>query len=103
VRAALPVFVNVKVCDFVCPSTTFPKAKLPGVTLTPGCAPVPASETVRGELVASLVTVTLPEALPPVVGAKATFRIAVAAAFNVKGVVIPFAVKPAPVTAMPEI
>jgi hypothetical protein len=102
VRAALPVFVNVKVCDFDCPSTTFPKAKVPGVTLTPGCAPVPVSETVSGELVASLVTVTLPEAFPPVVGAKAIFRIAVAVAFKVKGVAIPFAVKPAPVTATPE-
>lgn len=56
-----------------------------------------------GELVASLVTDTLPDALPPAVGANTTLSIVEDAAFNVKGVVIPFAVKPAPVTAIPEI
>ena len=97
------MFVNVKVCDFVCPSTTLPNAKLAGVMLSPGCAPVPVNDIESGELVASLVTDTFPDAPPPVVGANTTLRIAVAAAFNVKGVVIPFVVKLAPVTAMPEI
>jgi len=99
----VPVLVRVKFCDFVCPSTTLPKPKLAGVMLNPGCAPVPVSETVRGELVALLVTVTLPDALLAVVGANTTFRVAVAAAFNVKGAVIPFTLKPAPLAAMLEI
>lgn len=91
------------VCDFVCPSVTLPKAKLVGVTLNPGCTPVPVSAIVRDELFALLVTVTVPVALPPVVGANTTFKVAVAAAFNVKGVVIPFSLKPVPLAAMLEI
>jgi hypothetical protein len=58
---------------------------------------------VSGELFALLVTVTLPEALPPVVGANTTFRVAVVAAFNVNGAVIPFTLKPVPLAAMLEI
>jgi len=98
-----PVFVSVNVCDFVCPFTTLPNAKLVGAMPNPGCAALPVSEIVSGELFALLVTVTLPVALPPAVGANATFRVAVAAAFNVKGVVIPFTLKPAPLAAMLEI
>ena len=71
--------------------------------VNPGCATVPLSEIVSGELVALLVTVTLPDALPPVVGANTTFRVAVAVAFSVNGVVIPFTLKPAPLAAMLEI
>jgi hypothetical protein len=97
------VLVKVKFCDFVCPSATLPKVKLAGVMLNPGCAAEPASETVSGELVALLVIVTLPDALPPVVGANTTLRIAEVAAFNVKGAVIPFTLNPAPLAAMLEI
>jgi len=97
------VFVSVKVCDFVCPSDTLPYAKLAGAMLNPGCAPVPVSGTVSAELVALLVTVTPPDALPPAVGVNTAFRVAVAAAFNVKGTVIPFTVNPAPLAAMLEI
>ena len=94
------MFVRVKFCDFVCPSTTLPKAKLAGVMLNPGCTPVPVTGTVNGELLALLVTVTLPDALPAVVGANTTLRIALAAAFTIMGVVIPFTANPVPVAAM---
>ena len=100
---AAPVFVSVKVCDFVCPSVTLPKAKLVGEMLNPGCVPVPVSEMVSGELFALLTTDTLPVALAAVVGANTTLSVAVAAAFNVKGVVMPFTLKPVPLAAMLDI
>jgi hypothetical protein len=77
------VFVRVKVCDFVCPSTTLPYAKLDGVTDNPACTPVPLTEIFSGDPFASLITVMVPETLPPVVGAKTTFKIAVADGFSV--------------------
>ena len=97
------MFVSVNVCDFVCPSVTLPKAKVAGVTLNPACAPVPVSAIVSDGLFALLVTVTLPVAFPPVAGANTTFKVAVAAAFNVRGAVIPLTLKPAPLAAMLEI
>jgi hypothetical protein len=96
------VFVRVNLCDFVCPSTTLPKAKLAGEMLNPAWAPAPVKAIVRGELAASLVTVTPPDALPALVGANTTLRVTAAAAFKVKGVVIPFTVKPAPLVARLE-
>ena len=54
-------------------------------------------------MVALLVTVTLPDALPAAAGANTALRVAVAAAFNVKGTVIPFTVNPVPLAAMLEI
>jgi len=41
------------------------------------CTPVPESVTVDGELVALLVTVTLPGRSPAADGAKVTFKVAV--------------------------
>src|SRR5258708_10598428 len=94
------------VWELVEPTATLPKFALVGVTLIEawrGCAPVPVREMVSGELVALLVTVTLPDALPVTVGANTALRVAVAAAFNVKGTVIPFTVNPVPLAAMLEI
>ena len=54
-------------------------------------------------MLALLVTVTLPVALPPAVGANTTFRVAVVPAFSVNGAVIPFSLNPAPLAAMLEI
>lgn len=68
--------------------------------LNPGGAPVPVKVMVTGEWSLSVVIVTLPDALPAAVGANTAFRVAVAAAFNVKGVVIPFTLKPIPLTAI---
>jgi hypothetical protein len=97
------VFVNVKVCDFVCPSNTLPNATLVGVMLNPGTAPVPVREIVIGECNWSVVTVTVPDALPPAVGVNTTMRVAVAAGFKINGVAIPLALNPAPLTARVEI
>src|SRR5258708_5117960 len=71
--------------------------------LNPACAPVPVREMESGELLALLVAVTLPEALPAAVGANTALRVTVAAAFNVKGTVIPFTLNPVPLAAMLEI
>ena len=71
--------------------------------LNPGCAPEPVIGMVSGELFALLVTVTVPEALPEVVGANTTFRVALAAAFIVMGAVIPLTLNPPPVAVMLEI
>ena len=103
VSDALPVLVTVNVCDFVCPSTTLPKAKLAGETPNPACTPVPFTGIVRGDPLASLVTVTLPVALPAAVGANTMFNVAVDEGFKVAGVVMPFTVKPVPVAAIFEI
>jgi len=68
VREAVPEFVIVKACDFVCPLMTLPKLKLAGLTVNPACTPVPDNAIVAGEPAALLVTVTLPLALPLAVG-----------------------------------
>ena len=60
--------------EFV-PTTTLLKFKLPGETEScPGAVPVPAKATTVGELLASEVTVRLPEADPAAVGANVTVK-----------------------------
>ena len=58
---------------------------------------------VRGERLASLVIVTFPVTLPVVVGENVTVRVAACDALIVTGVVIPLALKPAPLAVMVEI
>jgi len=58
---------------------------------------------VSGELLALLVTVTLPEALPTAVGREHGVDGRSSCAFNVKGTVIPFTLNPVPLTAMLDI
>ena len=58
--------------------------------------PVPEREIVAGELVALLVTVTLPVTLAAVAGVKVTFNVAVCAGVKICPVVTPLAVNPAP-------
>ena len=91
VSDALPVFVRVNVCDFVCPSLTLPYAKLAGAMLNPGCVatPVPVSAIVVGEVGALLVTVIVAGRLPAVVGAKVALKVALAQATIVLGVTRP--------------
>ena len=59
--------------------------------------PVPLKVMVRGEPLASLVTVMLPETLPVVVGANVTERTAVCDALIVAGVLRPLTLNPAPI------
>jgi len=69
VSEAVPVFVTVKLCDLVCPSTTLPKLNVDGETDRPAWAPVPLKGIVSEELDASLTIVMDPEALPAAAGA----------------------------------
>ena len=98
VKDAVPEFVIVKLCDFDCPSITLPKLKLAGLTVSPGCAPVPLSAIVAGEAAALLVTVTLPLAAPAVVGVKMTLNVRACDGFSVAGTVAPLSVYPVPLT-----
>ena len=103
VTDALPVFVIVNVCDLVCPSTTLPNAKLEGAMFRLPWTPVPLNVIVRGDPLASLLTLILPVTLPPEVGAKTTFIVTAAEGFSVHGKAIPFTLNPAPVALMLEI
>ena len=86
----------------VTPTVTLPKLTLAGVTDISGCTPVPLSEIVAGELVALLVTVTLPERLPVVDGAKLTVSVTLWPAARVTAPEKPLTVNPAPVMAACE-
>ena len=99
----MPELVTVKVCDLVCPSTTLPKLKLAGLIVNPGCTPVPLSAIDSGDPDALLVTDTVPDAFPAVVGANLTDRVTWLDAGTVVGVVTPLTVKPVPVTPTPVI
>lgn len=92
-----------KLCDFVCPSRMLPKSKVDGERLNPGWAPEPLKAIVRGEPVASLVTVMLPVTLPVVAGANVTVSIADCDGLIVAGVLRPLTLNPVPVDVMLEI
>lgn len=66
------------------------------------CTPVPESAIVVGEPVAVLVTVTEPESLPAVVGAKITLNARLCPAVSVTGVLAPLSVNPAPFSVILE-
>ena len=97
------MFVILKLCDLVCPSSTLPKSKVAGERLNPGWAPEPLRAIVSGEPVASLVTVTLPVTFPVVVGPNVTARIAACDGLIVAGVLRPLTLNPGPVDAILEI
>jgi hypothetical protein len=98
VSEPVPVLVIVKFCVLVWPSTTLPKLNDVGDTLRPGCTPVPAREIVSGVLLASLMIVTVPVALPATVGVNVTARVALDDGFTTAGGVMPPALKPFPAT-----
>src|SRR5215469_14070418 len=64
VNQAVLVFLTVKVCDLVWPSTMLPKLKLVGVTARPASAPLLFNVMVIGDLFALLVITIEPVALP---------------------------------------
>lgn len=83
--------------DELLPTTTLPKLRLVGVAVSaPGATPVPVSGIVNVEFEASEVIVTVPVALPPVVGAKETVNVVFCDGFRVSGVVIPLSLNPVP-------
>ena len=82
----------VTVSDNVCllPTVTLPKLRLVGFDPSaPGATPVPLKGTVSVGLEPSEVIVTLPLALPLVVGANVTLNVVDCEAFRVRGVLIP--------------
>jgi hypothetical protein len=103
VSVAVPVFVSVSACVFVCPSTTLPKLKVDGVTLNPACTPVPLKLIVNGEPLALLVTVTVPVAFPAAVGVNFAVKLKVWEGASVAGVLTPVRLNPVPLTVMLEI
>ena len=81
------------------PTVTFPKPRLVGLeprVPTGTAVPVPESEIVSDGFEAFEVMVTLPLALPVVVGANFTARDILCPAVSVSGVVIPLKVNPVP-------
>ena len=63
-RFTLPLLVSFMVCVLLCPTVTFPKLSEAGDIVSPGWVPVPLSETVNGELAASLAIERLPVTAP---------------------------------------
>lgn len=102
--APLPVLVRTICLAEFEPAATLPKLRLVGLALSwpTAATPVPLTETDSGEFEASLVRVMLPVALPALVGAKVTVRVAVCDAFRVAGTVKPLTVKPEPLALTAE-
>jgi hypothetical protein len=104
VNKAVPVFVMLKVCDFVCPSVRLPKLKLDGETDIPACVPVPLNATVMLGFFGSLLAIVrLPVSLPAPVGLNVTAACADWPALIVCGVTIPLTANIDPVTLIEEI
>ncbi len=80
-------------------TTTLPKLMLVGLTVSKDAdaTPFPVSDTVAGELLASLTTETLPLALPELAGLNTTPKDAVCPAVRVSGRERPLILKPVPV------
>ena len=97
------VFLTVKVCDLIWPSTTLPKLKLPGVTLRPVCAPVPLRAIVMGDPLALLTIAIEPLALPVAVGTKFTLSVTVSEGLRAAGAVSPVTENPVPLGVILEI
>ena len=86
------MFLTVTDWTPVLPSVTLPNARLVGRIDIAGAAaalPVPLRATVEGDVGALLTIDTLPGALPVVVGANFTLKLAEAPAATVAGVAIP--------------
>ena len=88
---------------FDTPTGTLPKATLAGTAEIFGIMPTPLNVTVKFGLLALLVTVTLPVAVPMTVGVKVIFKEAWPPLAKLRGTVIALAEKPVPVTATFEI
>lgn len=96
VRAALPLFLIVIGCEFVFPTTTFPKFTLDALADTNACMPTPLSEIGDGALSVLLAMETDPVTAPGPAGANCTVTGIVFPGARVAGVDSPFNVKPAP-------
>ena len=98
VTLALPEFVNVTVCEFVCPVVTLPNEIVLGEAVSEDDMPVPLSAIDIGEFGALLTTEMLPVELPEVVGLYEAVIVCVCPEVRVNGVVTPEMLKPVPLT-----
>ena len=100
-----PVTLNVPEAVPLVPTTTLPRDKLAGETVScpVALAPVPDKLMLRVGFVAFEVRVTLPLALPAEVGAKVTVKVVLWPAAKVSGAVMPLNVNPVPLMATCEI
>src|SRR5271156_2905710 len=69
----VPVLVSLTFSEVVWPTIVLEKFQLDGETERPACAPVPVSETSKGESVASLMILMVPLVAPATVGANWTW------------------------------
>jgi hypothetical protein len=96
-----PLAVRVPDAVPLVPTTTLPRAKLVAerVSCPVAAVPVPDRAIVSAGLEALEVTVTVPVALPAVVGVKVTLKVALWPEVSVTGAVMPLIVKPVPLIA----
>jgi hypothetical protein len=90
----LPVFVIVSFCVDDDPVFTLPNPILAELneSVRVGATPVPLNATVAGEFGALLATLTVPDRLPAVVGAKVALKATLAPGATVLGMVRPLTV-----------
>lgn len=96
VSVALPLFLSVIGCEFVFPTTTFPKLTLDALADTNACEPIPLNEIAAGELAVSLLIETAPVTAPGPVGANLTAINSVFPGARFAGADSPLTVKLAP-------
>jgi hypothetical protein len=100
---SLPVFSNLIVCVASFPTPTFPKAIEPGLAVSAApVMPAPLRATIEGEPTALLAIVIVPVSEFPAVGLKTAEIEALWPALSEIGSFGPDAVKPVPVTEIPE-
>lgn len=98
VTLAVPELLNVMVCVPLPPTGTFPKLKLEGLAVSAPCTPDPLRATLAGEFGALLAIVSVPDALPVIVGAKVTVKELLTPGLMLRGNVAPLTLKAAPAT-----
>lgn len=96
VSVALPLFLSVIGCEFVFPTTTFPKLTFDVLADTNACRPTPLSEIAAGALSVLLAMETAPVTGPGAVGANLTAARIVFPGARFAGADSPLNVKPAP-------
>ena len=99
VTLELPLFVSVKLCELLLPTSTFPNAMLDELDPNSCVAatPVPESGIASGDPAALLTNEIDPETAPAPVGANAALNVVLPPAATVAGTVMPLMLKPVPV------
>ncbi len=98
VTLPVPLLFSVTVCVLLLPNATFPKLRLVGLAASSRVTPLPASDTVAGELAASLTIETPPVTLPAAVGENFTVKVVLCPAARLSGRESPLRLNSVPVT-----